>query len=215
MADKISPEYQLAMMSPDEERKSPEQYLELFHLGEDDLERLKYNRILDLGSGVQKPFIKFLKEKGIQNVTSLEPKLSATSMSVEKGKNVAGLASDLPFDKEVFDTVFASNSVPGYLENLEQVRRSLEEIVRVLKLGGEARIFPLLYSPKLKEQLPLLQAGELPGGLDIVAYRHDKEKFEPLLHALQEEYHVSCQVIEGVDGDTLIIKKLTKNTYGS
>ena len=214
IAHEASAEYKCALSSPDEGRTTHEQYLEIFHLQESDLEHMKDMRILDLGSGVQTPFAEILKEKGIENVFSLEPKFFSTSVSVEKGNNIAGLANNLPFEKEVFDIVFASNSVPGYLETIEQVQESLEEVIRVLKFGGEARFFPLLYSPKLTQRLPLLRTGRLPQGLEIITYRHDKDKFEPLLQLLQEKHHISYQVIEGADGDTLIIKKLTQDTYG-
>lgn len=126
-------------------------------------ETLGFNRkelqgltVLDLGSGATEKFSRELKQAGIEvNVISLNPDYTqkhARDMAREKsdwqGKSVAAIAQELPFKNQSFDRVLGMNSVTLYSnprQNSEATRRWLNEIVRVLKPGGEAKVGPIMF----------------------------------------------------------------------
>lgn len=111
--------------------------------------------VLDLGSGFSGDFPEKAAEKGIK-VYSLSESLSRKAVrnilkpSLKlKGKRledipfVGGLAQELPFKSNVFDSVVSSYAIPMYLEaKKEEYKLALREIVRVLKAGKKAYLYP-------------------------------------------------------------------------
>jgi len=141
-------------------------------------------RILDLGSGIQQELSRQSKERGYESkIVSVDPKLS---LSLEKDlsklefsgdrlkriqarKNLpddtlAAVAQDLPFKDNSFDRVFAMWSVPGYIQDPQEIRVVLKEMIRVVKDGGIVKAYPLL-----DEQAPIIR--------DFLADQPDLEFF--------------------------------------
>jgi len=57
---------------------------------------------------------------------------------------IAGLAQELPFKSNIFDSVLSSWAIPMYLEkNRKEYETSFREIARVLKPGGKAYLAPI------------------------------------------------------------------------
>lgn len=119
-------------------------------------ESLKDKDVLDIGSGGAR-FAEGAKDENINTkIISLDPKYGLpenlklkitggedTTMERMKEKQlpiVAGLAESLPFPNESFGLVIANCSVPYYQPDKDLKEKSISEIIRVLKPGGEARI---------------------------------------------------------------------------
>lgn len=137
--------------------RSYEQILSELNLTEGDI---KDKFILDLGSGGA-GFAEGVKqnEELLSRVVSVDPNYNLATLSVENAnlmneavKNiteqkldaVAGLAENLPFKNETFDLVISNHAVPWHFaENTEKISKSIKEIMRVLKPGGEARLYPV------------------------------------------------------------------------
>ncbi|MGA3150628.1 MAG: class I SAM-dependent methyltransferase [Candidatus Saccharimonadales bacterium] len=122
------------------------------HLGIE-LEDLRGKRILDVGAGFS-IFAREAKEHGAETI-SLEPQDPTQRLdmmpedkaefrkALSRGEIVPGIVQELPFEDGSFDRVFAVLSVPYYLPRVESERiLAFDEMVRVLKPGGEIRIFP-------------------------------------------------------------------------
>jgi ubiquinone/menaquinone biosynthesis C-methylase UbiE len=120
------------------------------------VESLKEKSVLDIGSGGAR-FAEGAKDENINTkIISLDPKYSLpknlklkitggedTTMKRVKEKQlpiVVGLAESLPFSDKSFDLVIANCSVPYYQPDKNLKAKSISEIIRVLKPGGEARI---------------------------------------------------------------------------
>lgn len=123
------------------------------------IDELKGQRILDLGSGLGERFAKSASRHGI-NIVSLNPEYKQQSARKTaktgllprlficpdwKKELVSGISQKLPFQDKSFDQVFCLYSIPGYLY-FEDFEPSFNEIIRVLKDGGIARIFPIMRS---------------------------------------------------------------------
>jgi len=122
-------------------------------------EDLNGKTVLDIGSGESELFSRQLKESGINaQVVSLNPDLISDSYRQEikkindwQKKAVAGIGQELPFKNKSFDNVLALYSVAVFSSpsiNPEAAEHWMNEIVRVLKPGGEARIGGLLADKK-------------------------------------------------------------------
>lgn len=136
-----------------------EEYLDLAGIAIADLK----GDVLDLGAGDHERFSREAGQHGI-NVVSLNPFLVRpidrlqvkTGQHYEfpwtappetwQGQSVAGLAQELPFKEESFDTVVSCLAVPGYIET-QDYETILSEMNRVLKPGGVAYLFPLFEIP--------------------------------------------------------------------
>lgn len=139
--------------------RSLKEYLELLDLN---IEELKGKKILDLGSGRLQRFPRELLQK-IEDKAEVVG-LDITLKEEERRKEIKeaqpylynsdklGLIAasflQLPFQDNSFDLVLSLYGMPLYLtsedekKSKENIRRSVMEILRVLKPGGEARIFP-------------------------------------------------------------------------
>ena len=133
--------------------------------------------ILDIGAD-RMDFAAFcLKEKINNNIVSLEPVLEinpgtgimeAVKMRWGKdiygqvqNKTVVGVMEQMPFKENSFDFIVDHAAMPGFnysINEIEQMKEGIngafDEIIRVLKPGGEARLFPLAdeSSNELREQ---------------------------------------------------------------
>lgn len=126
--------------------------------------------ILDLGSGTEQNLAKEVRLKKINaQIVSLDPKLALDedqdlkvlfkneeNIRINARKNpepftIAGVSTNIPIEDGAFDKIVALYSVPYYLDKNEheKIESTLKEIIRVLKIGGIAKIFPI--EPNKKE----------------------------------------------------------------
>lgn len=137
---------------PEEGGKSLEQYEDILGF---DARELQGKSILDLGTGETEKLSKELKQKNIEtNVISLNPDYSHDEWlrkNIKKkdwqGKSVAGIAQQLPFKDESFDVILGLESTTRYVspkDSIEEAKTWGREVVRTLKKGGEARLWPVL-----------------------------------------------------------------------
>lgn len=127
-------------------RNSFGEYMDMLGI---DIEQLGTD-VLDLGAGMDEKFSKQATEYGL-NVFSVNPKLllkkyrNEVKMPIDgiewQRKSIAAMAQNLPFKDEVFDSIVAVESVPGYLDHTyEAYYDTFREMVRVLKPGGSVFI---------------------------------------------------------------------------
>lgn len=114
-----------------------------FHMkGED----MRGKTVLDIGSGTDETFAKEAKKLGA-NVVSMSPTLDVRKKIDKENKSlmsVGGRAQEMPFADNTFDLEFALYSVPFYLPTrTDEYESFLNEIIRTLKVGGKASIFPV------------------------------------------------------------------------
>lgn len=127
---------------------------------------LRGKKILDIGSGLNQ-LANELKGEGL-DIVSLDPfyalsrneRESVYERGYEDGPEklkelldklessnpasqlVAGRSETLPFADESFDFIISHYGSPFYAENTEQIEFFFLELSRVLKRGGESRIYP-------------------------------------------------------------------------
>ncbi len=104
-------------------------------------EELKGKRILDIGAGSAE-FGAAARKKGIDMV-SIDLSPFYERKPYQKEGYVQGSGYHLPFADESFDIVVSHASVPLDADDREHVIRSIEEMRRVLKRGGECRFGPV------------------------------------------------------------------------
>lgn len=147
-----------------------EHYLNSIGLKIDDI---KNKRIIDIGAGERKFAASCLKNGINIDVYSVDPNLSKEPFdhlfleknfpNLEKdarAKTVMGKRESLPFKNESFDLAINLFALPGkkFLKegNWEEMKRvidvTFDEIIRVLKHGGEVRIYPLEFYPDDQEE---------------------------------------------------------------
>lgn len=138
------------------------EYLEDLGLREDDL---KNKKILDVGAG-NRMFAGHCIRKGInENVYSLEPKVGKVYQETNKyleaiwspevwqkinSRTVKAIREKIPFEDQSFDLVFIHSAMPGSeiligqdeVEAKENIDKTFAEIIRILKVDGEARLYP-------------------------------------------------------------------------
>jgi len=107
-------------------------------------------KVLDLGSGVSSRFTKEAAEQGIE-IYSLSPAFIKPELrELRRGKNLkdvptAGLAQNLPYKSNVFDSVLSVWAMPAHIpQDKKNYIESFKEITRVLKPGGRAFLAPIL-----------------------------------------------------------------------
>ncbi len=121
---------------------------------------LKNKVILDVGSGGG-GFAAGVKERPEldSRVISLDPNYNLETLSEENADlikdslqelkseqlpAVTGLSQELPFKDESVDLIVSNHAVPWHIsDNSEKISKSIEEMVRVLKPGGEIRLNPI------------------------------------------------------------------------
>lgn len=111
-------------------------------------------KVLDIGAGYGERFNIEAASEGVE-VISLNPELKREgaremreeimeSKHADLAESIAGLAQELPFKNGTFDGVTSLCGVPRYLErSLAEYRQAFSEIMRVLKPGGQAYIYPI------------------------------------------------------------------------
>lgn len=106
-------------------------------------EKYAGKNVLEIGAGKHLAFSKEAAKKGI-SVISLNPELKHAEMrgyvGQIDGKTVAGDGLALPLKDNSVDAVTAYESVPRYLDTVEDINRSFLEMMRVLKPGGTAYV---------------------------------------------------------------------------
>jgi SAM-dependent methyltransferase len=132
-------------------------YLADFGLEEEDLWEKK---VLDAGAGSRLPAFD-AATFGVGNIYSLDIETrwwcqwsrklkgknlnedgDARAWAMVNEKSSGGSVMALPFLAESFDIILCRSVVPQYQRDAVEVSRALEEIVRVLKTGGEALFYP-------------------------------------------------------------------------
>lgn len=119
--------------------------------------------VLDLGSGKRATFAKEAAERGIR-VFSLSPALidrhyrNVLKEALKEDKEfkkkmgklfLAGLAQELPFKSNSFDSVLSVYAVPHFIKrDAKDQEDTFREIIRVLKPGGKAYLAPVQESKK-------------------------------------------------------------------
>jgi ubiquinone/menaquinone biosynthesis C-methylase UbiE len=137
---------------PEEGGKSLEDYEKILGISKESLEG---KMILDLGSGEMEKLSKDIKKEGIEaEVISLNPDYSIdpflrknTEKEDSQKMSLAAIGQNLPFKDSTFDLILAMESVSRYSspsKNLEDAKFWANEIVRVLKNNGEARLWPII-----------------------------------------------------------------------
>ena len=146
-------------------------YMEDLRLTPEDFNK----KLLDVGAGAAQ-FAKWAKEHGVsQEIYSLEPRGGYIS---EKEKSVAARAEAIPFADESFDLVVSNAAIPNmYIGEWStgmikgKIKNSLQEMVRVLKPGGEIRLARVLIGKKDGPQKQNIEEGlknlEARGGVKI------------------------------------------------
>ena len=135
-------------------------YLHDFVLSESDLTG---KRILDLGAGPRQFAFESLtaeiNTRGVWSLDSREPWM-ATLRMIEMGRmmranssvlkqwsevgkrSIEGTMERLPFGEATFDLILSRDALTHVFDSALPMAESLLEVVRVLAVGGEARIFP-------------------------------------------------------------------------
>lgn len=121
-----------------------------------DAKELEGKKVLDLGSGAKERLSKDLQDRGIGvDLVAVNPDLvdwfARTDIVREshwEKKSVAAVGQALPFEGDTFDEVLALASVSWYTSPEDEGKQEAaklwaSEIVRVLKEGGKARIYPV------------------------------------------------------------------------
>jgi ubiquinone/menaquinone biosynthesis C-methylase UbiE len=119
-----------------------------------DLEEMKGTSVLDIGSGGANRFANQVSDLGIK-VVSFSPHLRHASSrddlnydNIQYKHSVAGRAQEMPFADNSFDYEVALYSVPLYLPDPEEIKLSINEVVRTLREGGKAYFYPISSSQK-------------------------------------------------------------------
>ena len=135
------------------------EYMEDLKLSPEDFNK----KILDVGAGSAQ-FAKWAKEHGVSSeIYSLEPRKENL---IEKEKGVVAKAETMPFADESFDLIVSNAAIPNiYLgessESIQKkVRSSLDEMMRVLKSGGEIRLARVLIGKEYEPQRDLSKSIE-------------------------------------------------------
>lgn len=128
------------------------QYYSLFELNEgEEVSRFKGKIVWDLGAG-KGGWVKDLKERGItQDAYAMDFLYGVLPESGKydayklppKEQRVAARLDSLPLKDDSVDDIAALASLPLHADSKKQVSDFFNEIARVLKSGGEARIFPI------------------------------------------------------------------------
>jgi SAM-dependent methyltransferase len=123
----------------------------------------KWKVVVDLGSGIEQEFARDCKKMGFNTkIISIDPRIAFSEKYDLQGivskneiikrraarKNpqegtISAIAQHLPLNSNSVDEILALYSVPLYLRKQSDSDLVFAEIARVLKVDGEARIFPV------------------------------------------------------------------------
>lgn len=186
-----------------------ETYVEMLNITPSDF--ASWQRIVDLGSGTQQEFARAMKERYPEkNVFSVDARLllseeedlagmlpeEATARRVGRDlrmeNTIAAYAHDLPLPDNSIDCVLASFSIPMYAETQEDLYSALDEIYRILRMNGEARLFPVQSCKNLYEVLMWLDRMEALGRITYEFFKKEEikkvdEKYLIILKKIQQE----------------------------
>ncbi|MCX6730161.1 MAG: class I SAM-dependent methyltransferase, partial [Candidatus Portnoybacteria bacterium] len=104
--------------------------------------------VLDLGSGLLGYVAKEAAKRGIK-IFSLSPDFSNPRFKnylkeIRADMATSGLAQELPYKDNIFDSVLSVGAIPIHLPRTERDHvQSFAEIIRVLKPGGKAFLSPI------------------------------------------------------------------------
>lgn len=118
---------------------------------------LEGKKVLSIGGIPQGDVAIEAKQAGMDFIT-VNPGFDNEDYTKPKaGPQVSGLSQELPFANESFDVALAHASVPGYLPKIESEYRAMfSEMLRILKPGGEAYIYPItdaMYNDEVFEEI--------------------------------------------------------------
>lgn len=145
------------------EDKNPEKvfvdYVRNLELSEGDLKK----NILDVGSG-EGLFAEYVKARGINpQIVNLELNIDLP----QKNQTVQGSVESIPFADESFELVISHCSIPNIFLGeddpeimKEKISKSLSEMVRVIKNGGEVRLGPVGKGDTYQSQRNFVEALE-------------------------------------------------------
>lgn len=159
-------------------------YEQIFHLTPEDVAG---KVVVDLGASKHQDFA-----EEVDRSTRYEPKMMISVDPLAEFKErdklnvVAAKAEAMPFHENV-DLILACNSVPLYLRTPESILQAFEEIINSLKVGGEARIFPLAYSPLghgYDAETNTIETSR------IVYPPNDNGMFKEILQTLEQKYQI-------------------------
>jgi len=146
--------------------------------------------VLDIGSGFGR-FVREAREQGVK-VTALEPNLIIKEKLRDyhpKEDSVAGLAQNLPFKDNSFDAITSIFAVPVYLEtSAGEYDRTFREIVRTLKPGGTAYLWPIFEKLMTSKQFNLIrEALADQAEIELRITRKDDERFKCIVVTKKKE----------------------------
>lgn len=118
--------------TPEQKGRVVERYIEDFDLSPEDMN----GHILDVGAG-EANFVRYLRETlGNNNAYAVDKSFEQLFGNTEGA--VVGEIEHLPFKDNTFDVVVASNILPLFTsDDVERTKKSIEEMIRVLKPGGK------------------------------------------------------------------------------
>ena len=203
-------------------------YLDDLGLSEADI---KNKRVLDVGAGAR-TFASHCIRTGInREIYSLKPRIGETYPEEEKeitaiigekekkeidSKTVKAVMENMPFKDQSMDLVLAENAMPGFdsekgEEMRSSVQNSFDEIIRVLKPGGEARLYPIYLNECEQSRRPLVE--------EIEKKLAELRKNKNLEITIQEVRKLPSSLAEDAIQETygrIIVKKInTENSVGA
>ena len=121
------------------------QTFSLFHVNPE-LEKKKKVNFLDLGCGSGTNLALFIGDNFSTTAIDISESAIKSAKKRYKGdiKFIVGSSTDLPLSDNSQDFILADGSL-NYCQSLEDYKKSINEIYRVLKTGGQARIYDHAY----------------------------------------------------------------------
>lgn len=128
------------------------------------LDKLRGKKVLNIGPG-SSTFASEAERGSDCEVVSIDADKEILKDHYQPKEFIIGDASKMPVKDSSFDLVFSTVSMPYYAESKEQAQDFFREVVRVLKIDGQANISPFtaidirLSRPERKKDLAEIQVG--------------------------------------------------------